>query len=522
MKKIVIFLFTLCTMMMGVSNVFAKNVKTIEYKTESIKYFDTAKRQVFYTDENYKYYFKANIGDYINVIYDDSTSETIIKAFEAGNVTLNDLTTHEIEFRKIEKALEFNPHTEVGGDTIDKIYKDDSYVYFNHFSSGFTDDDAFEILKDDLNSKRLSISDLDNIGYTYLKAPKKNVDLMDSYIEYLKATNAYKNLQFDHFDNSIYYVSPNSFMIGPCEFIFEDDYILYKYDGVLDEEYLGNQIAGESLIIEMLKKLIKENNYKEEDLMFYDDEITTSYEKNGYEYKINEETGAIIEFKINLNKITLPIDEDLKVFTNFVEILEKNLPDLLLSIGCTDDYCVQYGYEEAGDNSRLYSGIFELHYKDGKINMVSSFGDEDNNLEFHEDLLNKVHEAMIKTYIEYHGINNELLNNYKLSKLSDLTLKDNGIEYKKNVSGEIVEYSFKMNILDKITIPKVTYICKEVDGKYYDPKGNEVDKKTYENVCGIEENPHTGYAISILSLLGLGCLGVYIKKHSKKKIKYNI
>ena len=26
---------------------------------------------------------------------------------------------------------------------------------------------------------------------------------------------------------------------------------------------------------------------------------------------------------------------------------------------------------------------------------------------------------------------------------------------------------------------------------------------------------------SILSFLGLGCLGLYIKKHSKKKIKYN-
>lgn len=197
------------------------------------------------------------------------------------------------------------------------------------------------------------------------------------------------------------------------------------------------------------------------------------------------------------------------------------MPDSLLSIGCSDDYCVTYGYEVA-EGSSLYSGIFELHYKDGKITMESSFGDEEDNLEFHEDLLKKVHEAMIKAYIKYHGLNNEVLNNYKSSELSKLTLKDNGIEYKKNVSGNDVEYSFKMNVLGEISIPKVTYNCEKVDGKYYDSKGNEVDKKTYENICGIEENPHTGEAINILGILGLVCLGLYIKKHSKKKIKYNI
>ena len=57
----------------------------------------------------------------------------------------------------------------------------------------------------------------------------------------------------------------------------------------------------------------------------------------------------------------------------------------------------------------------------------------------------------------------------------------------------------KMNILDKVTIPKITYNCEMVSGKYYDSKGNEVDKKTYGGVCGIKENPHTGEAISILS-----------------------
>lgn len=522
MKRLVIFIVGLCVMMIGVNNVFAKNVKTIEYKTESIKYFDTAKRQVFYTDDNYKYYFKANIGDYINVIYDDNTSENIIKAFEVGNVTLNDLTTHEIEFKKIEKEFDAPIGTDIGGDTIDKIYRDEAYVYFNHFSSGFIDDGAFEILKDDLNNKRLSISDLDNIGYTYLKAPKKNVDLMDSYIEYLKSTDIYKNLHFDYFDNSINYISTNSFMLGPCEFTFENGYVLYKYRGEIEEKYLENLFDGEALAIELFKKIAKDNNYAEEDLVFYDYEETTSYEKNGFEYKIDEETGAITEFKINLNKITLPIDEEAKVFSKFVRNLEKNLPDSLLSIGCSDDYCVTYGYEKDVD-SRLYAGHFELQYKDGKIHMISSFvDDEEGSLEFHEDLLNKVHEAMIKAYIEYHGLNNDLLNNYKSSELSKLTLKDNGIEYKKNVSGNDVEYSFKMNVLGKISIPKVTYNCEKVDGKYYDSKGNEVDKKTYENVCGIEKNPHTGEAISILSFLGLGCLGLYIKKHSKKKIKYNV
>lgn len=518
MKKIVIFLFALCTMMMGVSNVFAKNVKTIEYKTESIKYFDTAKRQVFYTDENYKYYFKANIGDYINVIYDDSTSETIIKAFEAGNVTLNDLTTYGIEFKKIEKELPINPHTDVGGDFVQKIYKDDSYVYFES-CNGYV---PLEMLRDDLNNKRLTISDLDIIGYGYFKALIKDIALMESYIGYLESTDTYKNLPKDYDKSIIYDNKLESFSIGLSEFHFKDGYILYKYNIPDYGENLElHQEIGDALITEIFKKLIKENNYKEEDLMFYDYEITTSYEKNGYEYKINEETGAIIEFKINLNKITLPIDEDAKVFSKFIGILEENLPDLLLSIGCSDDYCVQYGYEKA-EGSKLYSGIFELHYKDGKINMVSSFGDEEDNLEFHEELLSKVHEALIKAYIEYHDLDNELLNNYKLSELSKLTLKDNGIEYKKNVSGENVEYSFKMNVLDEVRIPKVTYNCEKVNGKYYDSKGNEVDKKTYENVCGIDENPHTGEAISILGILGLGCLGIYIKKHSKKKIKYNI
>ena len=353
MKRLVIFIVGLCVMMIGVNNVFAKNVKTIEYKTESIKYFDTAKRQVFYTDDNYKYYFKANIGDYINVIYDDNTSENIIKAFEVGNVTLNDLTTHEIEFKKIEKEFDAPIGTDIGGDTIDKIYRDEAYVYFNHFSSGFIDDGAFEILKDDLNNKRLSISDLDNIGYTYLKAPKKNVDLMDSYIEYLKSTDIYKNLHFDYFDNSINYISTNSFMLGPCEFTFENGYVLYKYRGEIEEKYLENLFDGEALAIELFKKIAKDNNYAEEDLVFYDYEETTSYEKNGFEYKIDEETGAITEFKINLNKITLPIDEEAKVFSKFVRNLEKNLPDSLLSIGCSDDYCVTYGYEKDVD-SRLY------------------------------------------------------------------------------------------------------------------------------------------------------------------------
>lgn len=518
MKKIVMFLIGLCILTIGADNVFAKNVKTIEYKTESIKYFDTAKRQVFYTDDTYKYYFKANIGDYINVIYDDDTSEIIIKAFEVGNVTLNDLTTHGIEFSKIEKDLPINPHTDVGGDFVRKLYKDDTYVYFESFG-GYV---PIDILRDDLNKKKLSFGDLDIIGYEYGKVPIKDIEIMEFYADYLESTDTYKNLPKDY-DKSINYANSSEqlFYIGLNDFSFKDDYILYESSDFGENLELHQEI-GNLLMIEIIEKLIKDNNYSEEDLMFYDYEATTSYEKNGIEYKIDEKTGLIKKFKINLNKITLPIDEDAKVFSKFTEILEGNLLDFLLSLGCSEDYCVTYGYEKDVD-SRLYAGHFELQYKDGKIHMISSFvDDEEGSLEFHEDLLNKVHEAMIKAYIEYHGLNNDLLNNYKSSELSKLTLKDNGIEYKKNVSGDDVEYSFKMNVLGKISISKVTYNCEKVEGKYYDSKGNEVDKKTYENVCGIDENPHTGEAISILSFLGLGCLGLYIKKHSKKKIKYNI
>lgn len=67
---------------------------------------------------------------------------------------------------------------------------------------------------------------------------------------------------------------------------------------------------------------------------------------------------------------------------------------------------------------------------------------------------------------------------------------------------------------DKPTKPK--YTCKFIDGKYYSEDGSVVDKKTYEKVCGIKDNPHTGIALPILFLVTLGVIGLILIKNKKK------
>lgn len=87
---------------------------------------------------------------------------------------------------------------------------------------------------------------------------------------------------------------------------------------------------------------------------------------------------------------------------------------------------------------------------------------------------------------------------------------------------ENVNESF-MLILNKKTIkeeePKKDdnkpITCKEVNGIYYDTKGNKVSKKDYKALCGAVKPVDTGYVVPALSLMILGCLFLFTKRHKK-------
>lgn len=70
---------------------------------------------------------------------------------------------------------------------------------------------------------------------------------------------------------------------------------------------------------------------------------------------------------------------------------------------------------------------------------------------------------------------------------------------------------------EKIAPETPKYSCKEVDGKYYGKDGSVVDKKTYESVCGLKENPKTGIILPIVSLGILACIGILTRKMQLKK-----
>ncbi len=66
------------------------------------------------------------------------------------------------------------------------------------------------------------------------------------------------------------------------------------------------------------------------------------------------------------------------------------------------------------------------------------------------------------------------------------------------------------------------YQCQEVDNKYYDKDGKEVNKETYYKSCGVVENPKTGnyipFAILILFILGIILLVIKNKYNLFKEI----
>ena len=60
--------------------------------------------------------------------------------------------------------------------------------------------------------------------------------------------------------------------------------------------------------------------------------------------------------------------------------------------------------------------------------------------------------------------------------------------------------------------------CEIVDGVYYDPKGNKVSKKDYLSYCGAVDQVHSGYAISIISMIVLGLIGLILYKQKGKNV----
>ncbi len=62
------------------------------------------------------------------------------------------------------------------------------------------------------------------------------------------------------------------------------------------------------------------------------------------------------------------------------------------------------------------------------------------------------------------------------------------------------------------------YICTEKNDKYFDSNGNEVDKETYYQSCGVVDNPKTGFYLPPLLILAIFVIILIKKKNIIKKI----
>lgn len=153
-----------------------------------------------------------------------------------------------------------------------------------------------------------------------------------------------------------------------------------------------------------------------------------------------------------------------------------------------------------------------------------------NNLSINDELYNLVlPDGTYKIYIpipsdidKYENINIYTLNydQNSVSKQLKYSKSEDSKYYILEVSKEDIENGIKFTILGESEngSSAPSYSCKYIDGKYYSKDGSIVDKKTYESVCGIKDNPHTGITLPIILFIVLIGLGIFVYKTKDKDL----
>ena len=141
------------------------------------------KKEVFYENDEYSYFFDTTISQYIILEYKSGRKENAVEALQSGKITLEDFIYFDIGYYTLAKNIA--PGTEKTVDHItdeatfvtcatENFYQDDEYVYY--FSSGrsygvfvYYIDGTRENICPALESGRAKITDLNRFKISYSK-----------------------------------------------------------------------------------------------------------------------------------------------------------------------------------------------------------------------------------------------------------------------------------------------------------------------------------------------------------------
>lgn len=136
--------------------------------------------ELFWSEEEYEYFFPSIRSEYVVVLYTDGTRQTVTEALEEGRITIADLDTFGIDYHRgpVVRVVDIVDRTETEflatADALEGFWRDEEYIYCfssikSHYIIVHYSDGTQLPIREAMSRGDVTVADLDRFGIGYWK-----------------------------------------------------------------------------------------------------------------------------------------------------------------------------------------------------------------------------------------------------------------------------------------------------------------------------------------------------------------
>lgn len=136
--------------------------------------------ELFWSEEEYEYFFPSIRSEYVVVLYTDGTRQTVAEALREGRITVADLDAFGIDYYRepVVRVTDIIDRTETEflatADALEGFWRDEEYIYYfssikSHYIIVHYSDGTQLPIREAMSRGDVTVADLDRFGIGYWK-----------------------------------------------------------------------------------------------------------------------------------------------------------------------------------------------------------------------------------------------------------------------------------------------------------------------------------------------------------------